>query len=191
MCCDAVMKNALPIPGGFRMSRSLLVTALFLALAACAASVFAQHYPARPVRVIAPFPPGGSTDIYARVVARELSSVLGQPLVLAGRLRGLALTGTVRSPAAPDIPTLAEQGVNGLEGLHVWLGLLGPRGLPAPLRDRLSGIVLGLLKTPEFAQRAAKDGYDIVASIPTQFSADLRQEVVTLERVISDNRLKQ
>ena len=323
------------------MLRCSLVMASFLVLGAYTASALAQHYPSRPLRVIAPFPPGGSTDIYARVVARDLSSslakpvivdnrpgatgilgthmarqaapdgytllftsntahVLGpllksprpfdpvadfsaigvtvrfplylivnpaipakttrefiahakarsgvlnyassgegglshlaallfnvasgisathipykgaapaqqavaageahyrfdnvgtsQPLVLAGRLRGLALTGTARSPAAPDIPTLAEQGVSGLEGLHVWLGLLGPRGLPAPLRDRLSGIVLSLLKTPEFAQRAAKDGYDIVASSPAQFTTALRQEVATLERVIRDNGLKE
>ncbi len=114
-----------------------------------------------------------------------------QPLVLAGRLRGLALTGTARSPAAPEIPTLAEQGIKGLEGLHVWLGLLGPRGLPVAIRDRLSGIVLNLLKAPEFVQRAAKDGYDIVASSPAQFSADMRQEVAALERVISDNGIRE
>jgi tripartite-type tricarboxylate transporter receptor subunit TctC len=114
-----------------------------------------------------------------------------QPLVLAGRLRGLALTGTARSPAAPEIPTLAEQGIKGLEGLHVWLGLLGPRGLPVPIRDRLSGIVLNLLKTPEFVQRAAKDGYDIVAGSPAQFSTNLRQEVAALEKVISDNGIKE
>jgi tripartite-type tricarboxylate transporter receptor subunit TctC len=310
---------------------------LLLASAACAAAT--QSYPSRPVRFIAPFPPGGSTDIYARVVAKELSAALGQsvvvdnrpggtgilgtlmarqaapdghtllftsntahvlgplvksprpfdpvadftpiavtvrfplylvvnpalpartvkefiayakarqgqlnyassgegglshlagllfntatgiqathipykgaapaqqavaageaqyrfdnvgtsqPLVLAGRLRGLALTGTARSPAAAEIPTLAEQGITGLEGLHVWLGLLGPRGLPPAIRDRLSGILLRTLKTPEFAQRAAKDGYDIVASSPAQFTTDLRQEVATLERVIRDNGL--
>ena len=111
--------------------------------------------------------------------------------MLGGRLRGLALTGTARSPAAPEIPTLAEQGIKGLEGLHVWLGLLGPRGLPVPIRDRLSGIVLNLLKTPEFTQRAAKDGYDVVAGNPAQFSANLRQEVAALERVISDNGIKE
>jgi tripartite-type tricarboxylate transporter receptor subunit TctC len=112
------------------------------------------------------------------------------PLVLAGRLRGLALTGTARSPAAPEIPTLAEQGIKGLEGLYVWLGLLAPRGLPSNIRDHIGAAVLRVLRTPELAQRAAKDGYDIVARTPAQFTSDLRTETSTVERVIRDNGIK-
>jgi tripartite-type tricarboxylate transporter receptor subunit TctC len=113
-----------------------------------------------------------------------------QPLVVAGRLRGLALTGTSRSPAAPDIPTLAELGVKGLDGMYVWLGLLGPRELPASIRDRLSREIVRVLKTPDLTQKAARDGYDIVASTPAQFAKELSQEIATLERVIKENGIK-
>lgn len=113
-----------------------------------------------------------------------------QPLVIAGRLRGLALTGTTRTPAAPDIPTLSELGIKSLENLYVWLALLGPKGLPASLRDQLGTHVVRILKTPELTQRAAKDGYEIVASTPAQFTKDLRQEVATIEQVVRENKIK-
>ncbi|MGZ5228158.1 MAG: tripartite tricarboxylate transporter substrate binding protein, partial [Burkholderiales bacterium] len=73
---------------------------------------------------------------------------------------------------------------------YVWLGLLGPRGLPSNIRDLVSATVLRVLKTPELAQRAAKDGYDIVASTPAQFTSDVRTETSTVERVIRDNGIK-
>jgi tripartite-type tricarboxylate transporter receptor subunit TctC len=113
-----------------------------------------------------------------------------QPLVFAGRLRGLALTGTSRTPAAPDIPTLSELGIEGLEGMYVWLGLLGPRALPANIRDRLAHEMVRVLKTADVVQKAAKDGYDIVASTPAQFAKDLRQEIATLERVLKENNIR-
>jgi tripartite-type tricarboxylate transporter receptor subunit TctC len=113
-----------------------------------------------------------------------------QPLVNAGRLRGLALTGTSRSPAAPEIPTLSELGVKGVEGMYVWLGLLAPRGLPSDIRERLSKEIVRVLKTPDLVQKAAKDGYDIVASSPAQFAKELRQEIATIERVIKENGIR-
>ena len=66
----------------------------------------------------------------------------------------------------------------------------GPRGLPAERRDSLSTLVVRILKTPEVTQRAAKDGYEIVASTPAQFTKDLRQEVATIEQVVRDNNIK-
>ena len=113
-----------------------------------------------------------------------------QPLIASGRMRGYALTGTARSPAVPDIPTLAEVGIRGLEGVYTWLGLLGPPALPNAVRDRLSGVTLGVLKSPDVVQKAAADGYEIVASTPAQFAKDMRQEIVTLERVIKANAIK-
>lgn len=113
-----------------------------------------------------------------------------QPLIASGRMRGYALTGTVRSPAVPEIPTLAEVGIKGLEGVYTWLGVLGPASLPSAIRDRLSSVALGVLKSPEVMQRAAADGYDIVASSPAQFARDMRQEIATLERVIKANAIK-
>jgi tripartite-type tricarboxylate transporter receptor subunit TctC len=113
-----------------------------------------------------------------------------QPLITSGRMKGYALTGTARSPAVPDIPTLSEVGIKGLEGVYTWLGLLGPARLPSAVRDRLASVTVGVLKSPDIAQKAAGDGYEIVASSPAQFTKDMREEITTLERVIKANNLR-
>jgi tripartite-type tricarboxylate transporter receptor subunit TctC len=112
-----------------------------------------------------------------------------QPFITSGRMRGYALTGTTRSPAVPDIPTLNEVGIKGLEGVYTWLGLLGPPRLPNAIRDRLAGATIGALKSPDIAQKVAADGYEIVASSPAQFAKDMRQEIATVQPVIKANGL--
>ena len=112
------------------------------------------------------------------------------PLVVAGKLRGLAITGKARAAAAPEAPTLAESGVPGLEGVYTWLGMLAPPGLPVPLVDRLSTEVIRILRSPEVAKRAARDGYEVVASTPAQFRADMQAEEGALSKIIRQQGLK-
>jgi len=58
---------------------------LLIAGVLCAASVFAQHYPDKPVRMIVPFPAGGSNDIVARLLAQKLAETLGQQFIIDNR----------------------------------------------------------------------------------------------------------
>ncbi|MSQ89356.1 MAG: ABC transporter substrate-binding protein, partial [Betaproteobacteria bacterium] len=68
------------------MNARTLVTATVCALAALyAAGATAQAWPAKPIRLMVPFPPGGSTDIVARIVAQKLSERLGQAIVIENR----------------------------------------------------------------------------------------------------------
>jgi tripartite-type tricarboxylate transporter receptor subunit TctC len=113
-----------------------------------------------------------------------------QPFITSGRMRGYALTGTARVPAVPDIPTLSEVGIKDLEGIYTWLGLLGPPRLPGAIRDRVASVTLSVLKSPEIAQKAAADGYDIVASSPARFAKDMRQEIATVEPAIKTHGLR-
>src|SRR5450756_1258832 len=79
-----------------------VLAALLLAIAA-----HAQTYPSRPVRIIVPFPPGGTTDILARVTAERLQSVLGQPFLVENRAGAGGIIGTeAAAKAAPDGYTL-------------------------------------------------------------------------------------
>jgi tripartite-type tricarboxylate transporter receptor subunit TctC len=80
--------------------------ALFF-LAFTAAQVFAAEYPAKPVRIIAPFPPGGSVDLIARLVANDLGKPLGQQIVVDNRTGASGMIGTeLAKNAAPDGYTL-------------------------------------------------------------------------------------
>lgn len=89
---------------------------LLLFLAALPAAVFAQAYPTKPIRLMVPFPPGGSTDIVARIVAQKLGGQLGQSLVIENRGGAGGTLGTaVVAKAAPDGYTL----VVGTTSTHV------------------------------------------------------------------------
>jgi tripartite-type tricarboxylate transporter receptor subunit TctC len=91
---------------------------LFLALAFLAATANAQPYPSRPVHIIVPFPPGGTTDIVARLVAERLAATLGQPAMVENRAgAGGAIGAAEIARAAPDgytlgLATVSTHGVN-------------------------------------------------------------------------------
>jgi tripartite-type tricarboxylate transporter receptor subunit TctC len=87
--------------------KPLLVTAVAAIAMFQAASAAAQAWPAKPIRLMVPFPPGGSTDIVARIVAQKLSERLGQPVIIENRGGAGGTLGTaVAAKAAPDGYTL-------------------------------------------------------------------------------------
>ena len=91
---------------------------LLLALGLVATAADAQTYPSRPVKVIVPFPPGGTTDIVARLVAERLGPQLGQPAVIENRAGAGGAVGAAEiARAAPDgytlgLATVSTHGVN-------------------------------------------------------------------------------
>jgi tripartite-type tricarboxylate transporter receptor subunit TctC len=110
--------------------------------------------------------------------------------VLAGKLRGLALTGVNRSPAAPEIPTMAEAGIPGMEGLYTWLGLLGPPQLPPAILEKLSAEMTRIMRQPEVVKRVLRDGYEVVASTPARFASDMQAEITVSSRIIREKGIK-
>ncbi len=117
------------------------------------------------------------TDVIAGNASMMFVDILSAlPHVKAGRLRALGVTGFKRSPAAPDIPTVAESGVPGFNG-STWLGLVAPAGTPPAIVARLSAETSKALNAPEVRERLLAQGVEPVGSTPEQFAAHLETEM--------------
>lgn len=113
-----------------------------------------------------------------------------KPLADTGRVRVLAVTGDKRSPLLPNVSTLAEQGVPGVDAI-VWIGAFAPRGTPAPVISRLSQEIRRILNSDADVRRVFTDnGLDIVGSDPQAFSARIRQEQAGWKSMIASGKVQ-
>jgi len=124
-----------------------------------------------------PYRGGGPAAI--GLVAGEVAAMFGGgslvPTVHAGKVRGLASTGTVRNPATPELPTIAEI-YPGYEAL-IWHGLFVPTGTPQPIVDRLRSEIQAVLGQPEFAARLGNAGAgEPYITTPEEFAARIRSD---------------
>ncbi len=100
-----------------------------------------------------------------------------------GRLRAIAVTTARRSPAAPDIPTVAEAGVPGYE-MSQWYGLLAPAGTPGAVIDRLNAEIGKALRHPDLLSRFQADGAQPAGSSPQAFGTFFKAEIAKWTRVV-------
>ncbi len=98
------------------------------------------------------------------------------PHIRSGKLRALATTGAKRDPALPDLPTIAEAGVNAYEA-GVWFGLAAPAGTPADVIAKISTEAIKGTRSPEFVKRMTELGYVIMGQGPEQMTAMLKAEI--------------
>jgi tripartite-type tricarboxylate transporter receptor subunit TctC len=105
------------------------------------------------------------------------------PLIRAGRLRALAVTSLARSPAAPDVPTMAENGYPDVE-VSVWNAFLAPAGTPAAIVQRLNAEIVKAARGPEVKDRLAAEGTEAVAGTPEQLTALLRTDTAKWAKVV-------
>jgi tripartite-type tricarboxylate transporter receptor subunit TctC len=111
------------------------------------------------------------------------------PLVVAGKLKGMAIFGPGRLSAAPDVPTMGEQGVKGVDA-YIWQGLLGPKGMPEPVRERLHAALQKIVSDPAFKERLDKAGYELVGGRPDQMVRDMGAEKAMWNRIITEKNIK-
>ena len=100
------------------------------------------------------------------------------PHVRTGRLRALATTGAARSPALPELPTVAEAGVPGYEA-SLWYGFVGPAKLPPEIAQRLNAEIVAAINAPDVRERLNNQGVDARSSSAEEFG---RLMVADLER---------
>ncbi len=108
--------------------------------------------------------------------------------ILAGRLRALAVTGATRSPTLPNVPTLAEAGVRGVD-VYSWQAVVGPKGLPADVRAKFHAAVVAALNDPAVKPQLEAVGMEIVANTPAQFAAFQAQEFARWKQVIEVRKI--
>jgi tripartite-type tricarboxylate transporter receptor subunit TctC len=109
--------------------------------------------------------------------------------VQAGRLRPIAVSGTKRSAAVPDIPTVAESGLPGF-AVTSWFGVAAPAKTPRPIIDRLHGDIVRALNTPELQERMKGMGADPVGNTPEQYTAFVQNEIAKWGKVIKAAGIK-
>ena len=126
----------------------------------------------------------GVTDLIGGQVHLAVPTiVVALPHVRSGRLRAIGVTSLERSPAAPDIPTIAEQGMPGYEANN-WYSILAPAGLPPAIVAKIHADVAKVLHQPEVRERMASLGMEARAMPPAEFQAYVKSEVVKWAKVI-------
>jgi tripartite-type tricarboxylate transporter receptor subunit TctC len=106
------------------------------------------------------------------------------PLVKAGKLRALAVTGAHRNPAAPEYPAMAET----LPGFDVtnWIGIFAPAGTPAEIVTKLNAEITRIMTLPETQSRLAGEGAKFAPNTPADFAAFQKREIAKWAKVIKD-----
>ena len=156
---------------------------LFMAMFASMAGIRLTHVPYRGSGQ-------ATTDLLAGTVPMAIPGTAGMVThIKAGKLRPLAVSGVNRSPQLPDVPTLAESGMTGYSA-YVWMGLLAPKGTPAPIVDRLQREARSALATPEVRGYFGEAGIEIVGSSPAEMDAYFREERERWARVVKETGAK-
>lgn len=111
------------------------------------------------------------------------------PQIKGGRLKALAVTGAKRDPNLPDVPTVREQGLAGMEAMG-FQGLVGPAGMPKDVVDRLSAELRKVLANPELKAKFAAAGSDVQARSAQEFSAYVKGEADRWSALIAKRNIK-
>jgi len=117
----------------------------------------------------------------------DLSSAL--PHIRSGKVRGLATLGAQRTLSAPELPTMAEQGVAGYDAVG-WFGLAGPGGMPGDVVERFAAEVGRVMRLPDVREKSLALGAEPAAGTPAQFAAFIRAEIPKWASVVKAGNVK-
>ena len=141
-----------------------------------------------------PVPYKGTGPAVADTVAGQIQAAISTmpaavPNIQAGRLRGLGIAGKKRSPAIPDVPTMAEGGVKGVEGEN-WNGVLAPAGTPQAIVTLLNREIVKAVNHPQTRERFATFSLEPISSTPEEFRKVIDFELKRWAEVVTAANIK-
>ena len=107
------------------------------------------------------------------------------PFIREGRLRGLAVTGMLRSPELPGIPTVHEAGLPGYD-VSPWFGVLAPAGIPRDIIAKLNGEIARVVRAPEVLRQFNAQGVEPTSSAPEEFAAIIKADFAKWGKVVRE-----
>jgi tripartite-type tricarboxylate transporter receptor subunit TctC len=133
---------------------------------------------------------GVVVDLVAGQIQFFFSNALAVlPMIQAGKLRPIAITGDARLPILPNVPTFDESGVKGME-VKPWFCVLAPAGVPRPIVDKLSADFRRLVGLPEVVEYMAKQGLAPFPGTPEQLAALMKSDLVKWAKLIKAAGIK-
>jgi len=111
------------------------------------------------------------------------------PHVRAGRLRALAVAGDKRSDLMPEVPTMKEASVDGVE-VTIWYGVLAPAATPREVIDTLAAAVIKAARSPDIRSRLLEQGAEPIGNTPEEFARQLRAEVARWNKVVAASGIR-
>ena len=139
-----------------------------------------------------PFP-GAAPIITSTLAGHTPIAMLGlppaAPHIKEGKLRALAVTSAKRSPAFPDVPTMAESGVRDQES-ELIIGVVAPAATPKPIVDLLQRQIARIVALPDVKQKLDALGFSPVASTPEAYAAQIKGDIETWSKVVRDANIK-
>jgi tripartite-type tricarboxylate transporter receptor subunit TctC len=172
-------------PGKLNIASSGVGTSLHLAgeLFKMLAGIDVTHVPYRGGMQAVNDVVGGQVEMMFNVMPSAL------PLIRAGKLRALAVTGDKRADVLPDTPTMIEAGVPGYVSV-TWNGILAPAGTPPEVITKLNAAIVQAMRTPEIKQKLAAIGQDVAWSTPQEFRALIEGDTGKWAKVIKAAGIK-
>jgi tripartite-type tricarboxylate transporter receptor subunit TctC len=131
-------------------------------------------------------------DLIAGHVQLNLAAIqVGKGLVESGKIRGLAVTSAARSPVLPNVPTLAEAGVNITDvDMRFWFGMFAPKGIPDAVKAKLDKAVAATLANPKVKERLAKLDIEPDYAPGAALKLKLENEIKNWSKFIDEKGIK-
>ena len=123
---------------------------------------------------------------HANASFQNINAVINH--IKSGKLKALAITSEKRSPLLPQVPTLDESGIKDVN-VYSWQAVAAPKGLPADVKMKLHGAIVGALNNEEVKKRLMEQGFEVVADSPEESSKFQTQELARWKQVIEVGKI--